>query len=174
MSHNGCFSTKAPDTLHREVFAALPELYNSLQRRGRWKDLPTGGNYRLFHLLQLSGSEKRDFMSSTNRQANDQQATPLPLSTSPNGIRTCRRTFGSEARQSRNCRFRTHKDTIRDSGNRLGRINPSAPEDSNITPGQPPAKNNEGGSFGPTDSESAFPPIHRQTRISGSDKPRRC
>ena len=56
MSHNVFFSTEARDTLHRELCGTSPELYNSLQRRGRWKDLLTGGNCVLVHLLQLNGS----------------------------------------------------------------------------------------------------------------------
>jgi hypothetical protein len=56
-------------------------------------------------------------MSSTNRQANDQQATPL-RSQDP-------ATAGSGP-------TKIQSDTPE---NRLGRINPSAPEGSNTTPG---------------------------------------
>ena len=74
-------------------------------------------------------------MSSTNLQANEQQATPLPFQrpatgsehsvepSSPKGDNPA--TAGSGPT---NVQSGTPED-------RLGRINPSAPEDSNATPG---------------------------------------
>ena len=89
----------------------------------------------LFHLLQLSGSEKGDSMSSTNRQANDQQATPLPSQRPPTGSEHAVEPSGPKGDNPATAGSGATKVQSGTPENRLGRINPSAPEDSNTTPG---------------------------------------
>ena len=98
-------------------------------------DLLTGGNYVLFHLIQLSGSEKGDFMSSTNRQANDQRATPLPSQDPATGSKHAVEPSGPKGDNTATAGSGPTKVQSGTPENRLGRINPSAPEDSNTTPG---------------------------------------
>ena len=86
----------------------------------------------LFHLLQLSGSEKGRSMSSTNRQANDQQATSQDPAT---GSEHAVEPSGPKGDNPATAGSGPTKVQSGTPENRLGRINPSAPEDSNTTPG---------------------------------------
>jgi hypothetical protein len=74
-------------------------------------------------------------MSSTNRQTNDQQAIPLPSQGPATGSEHAAEPSGPKGDNPATAGSGPTKVQSGTPENRLGRINPSAPEDSNTTPG---------------------------------------
>jgi hypothetical protein len=116
-----------------EVLTYFSELYNSLQTRGRRKSCGNEATTSPFISLQQGLNQEGDSMSSKEQasQPAGQHPTPPPAQGSEHA-------FEPSGPKGDNPATAGPGPTKIQSGtpeNRLGRINPSAPEDANTTPG---------------------------------------